>query len=228
MESITQGTRTQGTITQGTITQGSEYKNTYRNLKRGLSEEEEEEKETPEKGINSQPVFFLTNPENLKKQRSDEEILTSRFFPTNLEKIQRKHSILDTEYEIPSTLEQPKCVVSIVTHLHGQIPVVICKKETKVIDANFIVKQIPNNNTLSTRLLAPAGEVHLENCEELNDECFDYHSSLRIIYVSRIRLFSNLQCLPQLHIDETEKNKFVPITYLNAQAPARTKLATAK
>ena len=216
MESKTQGTRTQGTRTQGTRTQGIEYENTYRNLKRGLSEEEEEE-DTPEKSINSQPVFFLTNPENLKKQRSeaDEGILTSRFFPTNLEKIQRKHSILDTEYEIPSTLEQPKCVVSIVTHLHGQIPVVICKKETKVIDANFIVKQIPNNNTLSTRLLAPAGEVHLENCEEINDECFDYHSSLRIIYVSRIRLFSNIQCFSQLHIDETEKNKFVPITYLN-------------
>jgi hypothetical protein len=202
--------------TPGTKTPGSEYKNAHRNLKRGLSEEKE--KETQEKGINSnsQPVFFLTNPENLKKQRSEDEgILTSRFFPTNLEKIQRKHSILDTEYEIPTTTEQPRCLVSIVSHLHGQIPVVICKKETKVIDANFIVKQIPNNNTLSTRLLAPAGEVHLENCEEINEECFDYHSSLRIIYVSRIRLFSNLQCLSQLHIDETEKNKFVPITYLN-------------
>ena len=145
-------------------------------------QEEKEEKEViPERGMISTPTFFPTNPEKLK----------------------RENAILDAVYEIPARTRQPTCLVSIVSHVHGQIPVVIYKTKSKVKDANFIVKTVPNGNTLSTRVVAPVGRLHTEY-----DECPFYHSSLRVIYVSRMRLFSNIQHLPQVHLNETEKDKF--------------------
>jgi hypothetical protein len=139
---------------------------------------------------------------------------TQEFFPTNPENLQRHRAILDNEYEIQATTEQPRCLVSVVTHLHGNIPAVIDRTESIVNDANFIVKTVPNGNTLSTRLMAPAGKAHLEH-NVGDDECPSYNSSLRFIYVSRMRLFLNLQCLPQVHFDETQPVKFLPRNYYN-------------
>jgi hypothetical protein len=158
-----------------------------------IDQEDQEEKEVmPERGMISTPTFF----------------------PTNLEKLKRENAILDAVYEIPARTRQPTCLVSIVSHVHGQIPVVIYKTKSKVKDANFIVKTVPNGNTLSTRLLAPAGVSH-EEVYAGNVVCPTYSSSLRIIYVSRMRLFSNLQCLPQVHFKETQKERFVPRDYYN-------------
>jgi hypothetical protein len=141
-------------------------------------------------------------------------ISTPLFFPTTLDKLKRANVLLDTEYEIPATSSETYCLVSIVIHLHGQIPIRICTIKSKVNDANFIVKNVPNNNKISTRLMAPAGLTHIEH-HEGDVECPDYNSSLRIIYVSRLRLFLNLQCFPQLHFDETKKEKFLPDYYYN-------------
>ena len=139
----------------------------------------------------------------------DEMHSTPTFFPTNPEKLKRKHAILDAKYDIPATMEgqEPICLVSIVTNLHGAVPVVICKKKSRVKDASFIVKHVPNGNKLSTRVVAPVGRLHTEYYEGA-EECPKYHSTLRIIYVSRMRMFSNLQHLPELHFLETEKDKF--------------------
>ena len=131
-------------------------------------------------------------------------ISTPLFFPTTVDKLKRENVLLDKEYEIPATSSEKYCLVSIVVHLHGQIPIRICTTKSKVTDANFIVKNVPNNNKVSTRLMAPAGLVHMEN-HEGDDECPDYNSSLRIIYVSRLRLFLNLKCFPQVHYNETKK-----------------------
>jgi len=158
----------------------------------GIRIDQEEKEVMPERGMISTPTFFPTNPEKLK----------------------RENAILDAVYEIPARTRQPTCLVSIVTHMHGEIPVVIYKTKSKVKDANFIVKNIPNNNTLTTRLLAPAGVSH-EEVYAGNVVCPTYSSSLRIIYVSRMRLFSNLQCLPQVHFEETQKEKFVPRDHYN-------------
>ena len=138
---------------------------------------------------------------------------TDELFPANAEKLQRLY--LNAKYEIPTTTDQPTCLVSIVTHMHGHKSVVINRTNSRVTDAGFIVKDVPNGNTISTRLMAPAGEIHQEYSEG-RDECPHYHSSLRIIYVSRMRLFSNLQCLPQVHFDETQPVKFLPKNYYNA------------
>lgn len=158
----------------------------------GIRIDQEEKEVMPERGMISTPTFFPTNPEKLK----------------------RENAILDAVYEIHATTSQPTCLVSIVTHMHGHIPVVIYKTKSKVKDANFIVKTVPNGNTLSTRLLAPAGVSH-EEVYAGNVVCPIYSSSLRIIYVSRMRLFSNLQCLPQVHFKETQKERFVPRDYYN-------------
>ena len=155
-------------------------------------QEDQEEKEVmPERGMISTPTFY----------------------PTNSEKLKRENAILDKVYEIPATTSQPTCLVSIVTHMHGQLPVVI--NRTGPIDADFIVKEVPNNNTISTRLMAPAGKVFIEHIEGDDDEFPEYNPTLRIIYVSRMRLFSNLQCLPQVHVDETQKEKFLPKKFYN-------------
>ena len=140
---------------------------------------------------------------------------TQEFFPTNAEKLQRQHLILDNENVVTVTTDQPTCLVSIVIHMHGQLPVVIDKTGPMVNDADFIVKEVPNDNTISTRLMAPAGKVHIEHIEG-KDECPEYNSSLRFIYVSRMRLFSNLQCLSQVHFDETQPVKFLPRNFYNA------------
>lgn len=140
---------------------------------------------------------------------------TQELFPTNAENLQRDNIILDDEYDIPNITAQPTCLVSIVTHMHGQLPVTINRTGPKSNDANFIVKAVPNGNTISTRLMAPAGEVHIEHIEG-EDKCPQYNSSLRVIYVSRMRLFSNLQCLPQVHVDETQPVKFLPRNFYNA------------
>ena len=139
----------------------------------------------------------------------DEMPSTPTFFPTNPEKLKRKHAILDATYDIPTTMEgsEPICLVSIVTNLHGAVPVIICKKKTRVKDASFIVKHVPNGNKLSTRVVAPLGRLHTEYYEG-TEECPTYHSTLRLIYVSRMRMFSNLQHLPEIHFLETEKDKF--------------------
>ena len=134
---------------------------------------------------------------------------TPTFFPTNREKLHRRHTILDTMYDIPATTSDPICLVSIVPHLHGEIPIAVCKQNGKVKDVNVIVKRVPNDNTLSTRLMAPAGREHIEH-HEGDDECPHYNSSLRIIYVSRMRMFSNVQCLSGLMVSETEKERFLP------------------
>ena len=148
----------------------------------GIRIDQEEKELMPERGMISTPTFFPTNPEKLK----------------------RENAILDAVYEIPARTRQPTCLVSIVTHLHGKIPVVIYKTKLIVKDANFIVKTVPNGNKLYTRVVAPVGRAHTEYTEE----CPSYHSSLRIIYVSRMRLFSNIQHLPHVHLNETEKDKF--------------------
>ena len=134
---------------------------------------------------------------------------TPTFFPANREKLKRENAILDAKYDIPATMEgqEPICLVSIVTNLHGAVPVIICKKKSRVKDASFIVKHVPNGNKLSTRVVAPVGRLHTEYYEG-TEECPKYHSTLRIIYVSRMRMFSNLQHLPELHFLETEKDKF--------------------
>jgi len=143
---------------------------------------------------------------------------TQEFFPTNAEKLQRQHLILDNENVVTVTTDQPTCLVSIVIHMHGQLPVVIKKTETEtkseVTDVGFIVKEVPNDNTISTRLMAPAGKAHIEH-NVGDDECPTYNSSLRFIYVSRMRLFLNLQCLSQVHFDETQPVKFLPRNYYN-------------
>ena len=164
----------------------------------------------------SLPALKLPGKKRTREIEIDEEdtISTSRFFPTNPEKLQRRNIILDAEYDIPNITDIPRCSVSIVIHMHGQIPVVIKKTETKENDVDFIVKEVPNSNTISTRLMAPAGEVHIEH-EEGDDECPEYNSSLRFIYVSRMRLFSNLQCLSQVHFNESQPVKFLPRRYYN-------------
>ena len=164
----------------------------------------------------SLPALKLPGEKRTREIEIDEEdtISTSRFFPTNPEKLQRRNIILDAEYDIPNITDIPRCSVSIVIHMHGQIPVVIKKTETKENDVDFIVKEVPNSNTISTRLMAPAGEVHIEH-EEGDDECPEYNSSLRFIYVSRMRLFSNLQCLSQVHFNESQPVKFLPRRYYN-------------
>ena len=157
---------------------------------------------------------------NKRRRRGDPDGMptTPGFFPTNPDKLNRANAILDdTPYDIPVIMNNGKktCLVSIVTHLHGQIPIRICKtRQGRVSDANIIVKSIPHGK-LSTRLMAPAGLTHLEH-HEGNDECPDYNSSLRIIYISRMRMFSNLQCLPEVHFSETENVKFLPNSYYNA------------
>ena len=164
----------------------------------------------------SLPAIKIPGEKRTREIEIDEEdtISTSRFFPTNPEKLQRRNIILDAEYDIPNITDIPRCSVSIVIHMHGQIPVVIKKTETKENDVDFIVKEVPNSNTISTRLMAPAGEVHIEH-EEGDDECPEYNSSLRFIYVSRMRLFSNLQCLSQVHFNESQPVKFLPRRYYN-------------
>ena len=140
---------------------------------------------------------------------------TARFFPTTLEKLNRKNVLLDFSYDIDAITTETTCMVSIVSHLHGHIPVEIKIKDSIVKDADFIYRTVPNSNKLSTRLMAPAGLEHLEHYEG-DEACPIYHSSLRFIYVSRMRMFKNLQCLPQVHFSETEKEKFLSRDYYNA------------
>ena len=129
------------------------------------------------------------------------------FFPTNPEKLKRENAILDATYDIPTITSEPMCLVSIVTNVHGAVPIVICKQKSIVKDANFIVKALPPNTTLSMRVVAPAGRLHTEYYEG-TEECSDYNSTLRFIYVSRIRMFSNIQHFSQIHLNETEKDNF--------------------
>ena len=140
------------------------------------------------------------------QKREREMPSTPTFFPTNREKLHRRHAILDTTYDIPLAVRQPICLVSIVPHMHGEMPVVICRDNGKVKDANVIVKTVPNNNPLSTRLMAPSGKNHME-AQSGSYDCPTYNSTLRIIYVSRIRMLSNVRCLPDLMVSETEKVK---------------------
>lgn len=149
-----------------------------------------------------------------KRRRGDPS--TPTFFPTNPEKLNRKNVLLDFSYDIDAITDERTCMVSIVSHLHGHIPVEINIQDSRVVDANIIVKTIPNGNRLSTRLMAPAGLEHLEHYEGDDEACPIYHSSLRFIYVSRMRMFNNLQCLPQIHFSETEKEKFLSRDYYNA------------
>ena len=76
----------------------------------GIRIDQEEKEVMPERGMISTPTFFPTNPEKLK----------------------RENAILDAVYEIPARTRQPTCLVSIVSHVHGQIPVVIYKTKSKV------------------------------------------------------------------------------------------------
>ena len=148
------------------------------------------------------------------QKREREMPSTPTFFPTNREKLHRRHAILDTTYDIPLAVRQPICLVSIVPHMHGEMPVVICRDNGKVKDANVIVKTVPNNNPLSTRLMAPSGKNHME-AQSGSYDCPTYNSTLRIIYVSRIRMLSNVRCLPDLMVSETEKVNFLPRDFLD-------------
>jgi hypothetical protein len=66
--------------------------------------------------------------------------------------------------------------------------------------------------------MAPAGKSHEEHniCKDDCPDCPEYNSTLRFIYVSRRRLFSNVLSLPQAHFDETQPVKFLPRNYYNA------------
>ena len=57
-------------------------------------------------------------------------ILTPDWFNMSTNrKFDRKNAILNFQYEIETSLDsQPTCIVGIVTHTHGAIPVKICKK----------------------------------------------------------------------------------------------------
>ena len=170
--------------------------------------ETEERKETEEMEIH--PEFFLTPPQDQEREKTG--IPSTPEFFLKKQKLKRVDLILDTVYDIPAITPVPICLVSIILHMHGEIPVVICKVNKIVTDANYIVKTVPNENLLSTRLMAPAGREHIEY-HEGGDECPHYNSSLRVITLSRKRMFLNVRCLPGLMIHETKKERFLPSDY---------------
>ena len=176
----------------------------------------------------------LPEQESPKSNNSKKRYATTpEVFNGNPKNLQREHALVNaTTYVIQTDNNNPdgtfidssRCIILITPHTHGTYPVIIKfdEEQGKYI-GNFIEKNIPNNNTLSTRLLAPPGLEHIEH-QEGPDICPNYNSSLRFIFVSRNRLFEqisfNSNSFLENHKNETTPLKFLPETYVDPASSA--------